>query len=260
MLILVMPRGTRLLSGVLLIITASALLTGCKGKAVAEAPQPIVEKPKPPTAVPMWLGNAERNFYGTGPWKEGELKIIWEVSTKGISGRLHKDPWGGTSWPGQPSIRDDRVFFPSADGYVYCLNKNDGSEIWKFRGTDSMKATPVLIGNKVIANGIDHHVYCLKAEDGSVIWDYQTGFEVDGSVIVVKDRLYFGGEDRNFYCLNLADGSLVYKVPVGSVEGSITIKDGRVYLGTEGGDLYCIDPADGKTIWKVRIGADSDST
>ncbi|MGZ5482137.1 MAG: PQQ-binding-like beta-propeller repeat protein, partial [Pyrinomonadaceae bacterium] len=235
-------------------------LLGCGGKAAVEIKAGPVEKPKPPSAVPMWLGNAERNFYGTGPWKDGELTVIWEVETGFISGRLHKDPWGGTSWPGQPSIKDNRVYFPSADGNVYCLDKDDGSVIWKFKGKDSFKATPAIFGDKIIASGLDHSIYCINANDGTMIWEYKTGFEIDGSTVLVGDRLYFGAEDRNFYCLNFTDGSLIYKVPVGSVEGNITMKDGRAYFSTEQGDLYCVDPADGRTIWKTRIGADSDST
>src|SRR5438105_7393203 len=39
-------------------------------------------------------------------------------------GRLHKDPWGGSGWPGQPAIVGDRVYFGSADSYVYCLNRD----------------------------------------------------------------------------------------------------------------------------------------
>ena len=236
-------------------------LLGCGGRAASEVKaDPVVEKPKPPSAVPMWLGNGERNFYGTGPWKDGELTVIWEVETGFISGRLHKDPWGGTSWPGQPSIKDNRVYFPSADGNVYCLDKDDGSVIWKFKGKDSFKATPAIFGDKIIASGLDHSIYCINANDGTLIWEYKTGFEIDGSTVLVGDRLYFGAEDRNFYCLNFTDGSLIYKVPVGSVEGNITMKDGRAYFSTEQGDLYCVDPADGRTIWKTRIGADSDST
>lgn len=250
-------------SRLLLAVCALALpagLIGCGGKVTSEVKaDPIVEKPKP-TAVPMWLGNAERDFYGTGPWKDGELTVIWEVETGFITGRLHKDPWGGTSWPGQPSIKDDRVYFPSADGNVYCLDKDDGSVIWKFKGKDSFKATPAIFGDRIIASGLDHSIYCLNANDGTLIWEYKTGFEVDGSTVREGDRLYFGGEDRNFYCLNFNDGSLIYKVPVGSVEGNITMKSGRAYFSTEQGDLYCVNPADGATIWKTRIGADSDST
>ena len=153
-------------------------LVGCGGKAVSETKaEPRIEKPKPPTSVPMWLGNGERNFFGTGPWKDGELKVIWEVETGFISGRLHKDPWGGTSWPGQPSIKDDRVYFPSADGNVYCLEKENGAVIWKFKAKDSFKATPVILEDKILASGLDHHLYCLNAKDGTLI---NTGHQSGG--------------------------------------------------------------------------------
>ena len=69
------PFSMRHVFDVLLIICTLAFLIGCTSKAVTEKPAIIPEKPKPPTAVPMWLGNAERTFYGTGPWKDGELKI-----------------------------------------------------------------------------------------------------------------------------------------------------------------------------------------
>jgi outer membrane protein assembly factor BamB len=157
----------------------AVLLPGCTGKAVTESPPPKIEKPKPPTAVPMWLGNAERNFYGTGPWKDGELEILWEFKTSSTSGRLHKDPWGGTSWPGQPSVEGDHVYFPSADGNTYCLDKNDGSVIWKFKAKDSFKATPVILTTRP-GQRADHHLYCINPKDGSLIWDFEAGFEING--------------------------------------------------------------------------------
>src|SRR4051794_19601837 len=228
-------------------------------KGEAEKKPGVVAPPPPPAAMLTWLGDPARSSYGTGPWKEGELTVTWELKTGGISGRLHKDPWGGTSWPGQPSVDGDRVYFPSADGNAYALRRSDGTEIWKFKGRDSFKATPTIAGDRIIASGLDHHVYCLS-KDGKLLWDHETGFEVDGAAAIVNDKVYFGGEDHYLYCLNLSDGALVYKTLVGSVEGSITFKDDLIYLCTEEGDLFCMNPADGKVIWKARIGADSDST
>src|ERR1700738_1845387 len=123
-----------------------SFLAGCREKPIVAHP-PIIEKPKPPTAVPMWLGNAERNFYGTGPWKDGELKVIWDFKTGATRGRFHPDPWGGSGWPGQPAIVGDRVYFGSADSYVYCLNKTDGSLIWKYKTTAGGKSSPCVDGN-----------------------------------------------------------------------------------------------------------------
>jgi outer membrane protein assembly factor BamB len=190
--------------GIVITICLTVLLPGCTGKALTETPPPVIEKPKPPTTIPMWLGNAERNFFGTGPLKDGELKVIWEVETSWTRGRLHPDPWGGSGWPGQAAIVGDRVYFGSADSYVYCLNKNDGSVIWKFKTTDSAKSSPCVVGNRLVIGNLDHTVYCLNTDDGSLVWKYQTGFETDSSSSIVDDRVYIGGEDHFYYCFDFS--------------------------------------------------------
>ena len=151
------PRGVRRFGGAM-IICATVLLPGCRKATPPPPPPPVVEKPKPPPAVPTWLGNPERNFYGTGPWKDGELKIVWEVQTGSISGRFHPDPWGGTSWPGQPSVEGDFVYFPSADGNTYCLNRADGSVVIgrnTVRDPAELKELTVQVAAAWLACGLD---------------------------------------------------------------------------------------------------------
>src|SRR5690348_1829441 len=186
------------------LLAALISIPACGGKVISktEAHQPDPPKP-PPSSVPAWLGNNTRNFYGTGPWSGEKLEVVWEFETKFTSGRLHKDPWGGSSWPGQPSVDEEHVYFGSADGHLYCLNARDGSLVWSFKTEDSLKATPTIAGDRLIASGLDHYVYCINARDGSLIWKYKTGFEVDCSAAVIGDRVYFGGEDGFFYALNL---------------------------------------------------------
>jgi len=95
------------------------------------------------------------------------------------------------------------VYFGSADGYLYCLNKQDGTLVWSFKTEDSLKANPTIAGDRLIASGLDHFVYCVKISDGSLLWKFKTGFEVDCSSTIVDERVYIGGEDGFFYCLNL---------------------------------------------------------
>ena len=193
----------------ILIIVSVSTLTSCGTKVVSETRATPADPPKPPPSVQMWLGSPSRSFYGTGPWTDEPLQVFWEFKTSSISGRLHKDPWGGTSWPGQPSVDEHNVFYPSADGNVYCLNVRDGSLVWKFKAEDSFKATPVIAGNRIIASGLDHYIYCINRKDGTLLWKYKTGFEVDCGSAVIDGKVYFGGEDGFFYCLNLEDGSAV---------------------------------------------------
>src|SRR5687767_4281963 len=102
------PSPSRFLASSLSLILLLALsfsLAACGGSLVKETvAETKVERPAPPpTSVPTWLGNTSRTFYGTGPWSDHPSEILWEFETGFISGRLHKDLWGGTSWPGQPS-------------------------------------------------------------------------------------------------------------------------------------------------------------
>src|SRR4026207_1981083 len=98
----------RFLISACLVLSFTLSLNACGGKLVKETvAEPKIERPAPPpTSVPTWLGNASRTFNGTGPWSERPSEILWEFETRFVSGRLHKDPWGGTSWPGQPSVGD----------------------------------------------------------------------------------------------------------------------------------------------------------
>src|SRR5918993_4524332 len=178
------PTQTSFVFRFLLAVSSAALAIGataCAGPVVQKTEAEAIRKEAPPTSVPLWMGSLTRDFYGTGPWPDRPVDVIWEVETKLISGRLHKDGWGGTSWPGQPSVAGDRVYFGSADGNLYCLDKRDGTLIWRFKTEDSLKATPTIAGDKIIASGLDHYVYCLNAADGPLIWKYKTGFEIDCS-------------------------------------------------------------------------------
>ena len=98
------------------------------------------------------------------------------------------------------------------------------------------------MGDRLIVSGLDHYIYCLDKRDGSLIWKFKTGFEVDCSAAVIDGRVYFGSEDGFFYSLNLDDGTLIYKTErLGSMEGSFSVVDGRAYIGTEQGDLFCLN-------------------
>ena len=239
------PRSLRLVSRLLLTISACVFclsLAACGGRVIQKTEaEPLRETPEAlPEGVPLWLGNPGRNYYGTGPWPDRPLEVIWEFETKLTSGRLHKEGWGGSSWPGQPSVSGNRVYFGSADGYLYCLNKSDGSLVWQFKAEDSLKTTPTLAGDRIIASGLDHYVYCLNAHDGSLIWKYKTGFEVDCSAAVIDGRVYFGGEDGFFYVW------IWMMVRLFTRRNDLDpwkagLRGGPIYIATEQGNLLSAD-------------------
>jgi outer membrane protein assembly factor BamB len=90
-----------------------------------------------------------------------------------------------------PTVHKDRVYAGSDDGYVYCLNADDGTLIWKYRPGPS--------DEKVIGN-----------ERMISLWPVRT------SVVVDQDTLYcsagvFPYEGLYICALNADDGSVIWK-------------------------------------------------
>ena len=99
-------RNTALNSFLLLIflLFGSLGVTSCvsKGTVSQVSAKPVPETKPTPSAVATWLGNPERNFYGTGPWPDGQLQIIWEVKTGSTSGRLSANGTGNVATSRRP--------------------------------------------------------------------------------------------------------------------------------------------------------------
>ncbi|MBN2377132.1 MAG: PQQ-binding-like beta-propeller repeat protein [Sedimentisphaerales bacterium] len=90
-----------------------------------------------------------------------------------------------------PTIADGRVYFGSDDGYVYCLNAQDGSLVWKYRSGFSDEK---VIGNQRMIS----------------MWPVRTSVVVDrGQVLFCAGVFPFEG--IQICALNVADGSVVWK-------------------------------------------------
>ena len=90
-----------------------------------------------------------------------------------------------------PTVTKGRVYFGSDDGFVYCLNANDGSVVWKYRAGPS--------DEKVVGNGRVISIWPVRT---SVIVD-------DGQVLFCAGIFPFEGI---YICaLNTEDGSLIWK-------------------------------------------------
>jgi len=120
-----------------------------------------------------------------------------------------------------PTVADNRVYFGSDDGYVYCLDARNGSLIWKYRagpgdekviGNGRMISlwpvrTSVLVdeGKVYFAAGVfpfeGIYICAVGADDGAVIWRNDTigdrahdleygGISPHGYLVASRDVLY----------------------------------------------------------------------
>ncbi len=165
-----------------------------------------------------------------------------------------------------PSIRGNRIFFGSDDGYVYCLKANKGDFIWKYRAGPSDKKvigngrmialwpvrTSVLVEDDVVYFGAGVFPYegtyicALNAKSGKVIWKNDTigdkahelqfgGISPHGYLLASKDILYVPSGRSMPAAFDRKTGKFLYTLIPGSKAGGTwgLIDDELLIAGVE---------------------------
>lgn len=175
---------------------------------------------------------------GTGP-EDPFLKWVYETDSYVVS---------------SPAAVGDRVYVGSYDDYLYCLDAENGSPVWKY-SMSNVRSSPAVADGKVYVGSWDTYIYCLNADNGSLVWRYKTGDRIESSPTVVNDRVYIGSYDNYVYCLNAENGSLVWKYPTGMWVGSSpAVADGSVFIGSGDTYVYCLRADNGSLIWSYKTG------
>ncbi len=80
----------------------------------------------------------------------------------------------------------DRIFL-GMKGHVVCLNRKDGSEVWRTKLKSSQLTNVVLEqSNLYVAAG--GHLYCLQATDGKLLWENQLSGLGYGPCIIATEN------------------------------------------------------------------------
>lgn len=163
-----------------------------------------------------------------------------------------------------------RIYFGSADGYFYALNKSTGDLTWKYQTQGAIAATPVVAGSAVIFTSRDNFVYALNSNTGQLIWKFQmqpildayTEWEYFTSTpVVTENKLLIGSGDGNLYALTLAQGKQLWKYKTnGRIRATPLVAGTTIYQPSDDGVVYVINANDGKLQWKFETeGATLDS-
>lgn len=149
-----------------------------------------------------------------------------------------------------PAVVNGKVYVGSFDTYVYCVDSDNGSLIWKYKTGDRVESSPAVVDGKVYVGSYDKYVYCLNAENGTLEWQYLTGRSITSSPAVTTDRLFIGSGDTYIYCLRRDNGSLIWSYKTESgVYSSPSFSAGRVYVGSHDGYVYCLNSSNGNKLW-----------
>lgn len=239
---------------------------------VAAIPEPAAENPEPitygETDWTCWRGpDGDAKSKMTGiltDWSKGLTKN-WEINY------LCRGPSSAT-WSA-PSIQGNRLVITGRDeneDYVFCLNPEDGSLIWKqsYKAAAvpsygmGARATPWIDGEKVYTFGRSGDLVCWDLFNGNKIW--HGNVTADGgeehtwghsSSPFVTDSLVIvnGGGAARTIAYNKFTGDIKWTSGTGlpgyAAITSMMIEDTQVLLSFHGAGLSAINPDNGDELW-----------
>ena len=120
---------------------------------------------------------------------------------------------------------------------------------------DSIGATPVLAGQRLIVGSIEGTVLALDVSTGQELWRHEVGAPIRASLAATGDVLLVGSGDGFLHVLDLETGTELDKVNAGGpVERSPAVDGGVAYTGAIGGRVTAWDVATGAIPWRVELG------
>ena len=126
---------------------------------------------------------------------------------------------------------DTVYFGSSVDNKVYALDAATGEECWSFFTDGPIRLAPTVCENRVFVGSDDGFVYCLDADDGTLLWKVRGGpnnekllgsgkmisrWPIRTGVLVDEGIAYFGAgifPHENVYlrAVRASDGKLIWK-------------------------------------------------
>lgn len=176
-------------------------------------------------------------------------KTLWRFQTQG--------PIRGPA-----AVSGDRIFFGSADGFVYAVEKSDGALAWKFETGGAVVAGTGVSESMVYVSSRDGAVYALDRASGELRWKFameplvpvDTEWEFFAAApVVAGGRALVGSGDGHLYALDADTGELAWKFKTnGRVRATPLVARGVVYQPSNDNFVYALSEADGALLWKFE--------
>ncbi|MBN1936750.1 MAG: PQQ-binding-like beta-propeller repeat protein [Anaerolineae bacterium] len=141
------------------------------------------------------------------------------------------------------------------DGYIYAIDAQNGSLIWKTKIEGSVWASPLVEGDTLYLGTLQGIVYALSIQDGSTLWTQSVGGEVRSQPAFVDGWLYFGCEDGKLYVFNADDGTkraspLGDKVEKASIHTTPVYDGKHLYVVATDSTVYALDLERNVIVWE----------
>lgn len=154
-----------------------------------------------------------------------------------------------------PLLVGDLLYVVTLDGTLYCLNKKDAAEIWKFTTAPKEKRKPVhssptTDGNTIVFGSDDGSVYAVDRLNGQLRWKYYIGGSIVATPIINEGNVVVGSTNGLLVALRASDGTLKWRYDTGSkIFGAASASKDLIFVGSADGRCHAVKSSSGATVW-----------
>ncbi|HEY3246381.1 MAG TPA: PQQ-binding-like beta-propeller repeat protein [Phycisphaerae bacterium] len=217
---------------------------------------------------PQWTFETTQPVYGA-PLIEGDTVFIGDNG-----GRMHaldlatgKPRWtferADYSIECKPCLWNDLLVFGAWDGYVYALNRGDGSVKWKSLGPSSSVEKAARYYSPADCGPIAISERLYVCDRGYRLGVYDREGKLAATIGTDVSAIGLSEDGQSFYTRGTKDrvgkrdsaGEIVWEmdVPAGRFPIPPTERGGKLYLCSNIGLLSVLDARDGKLLWQYQV-------
>ena len=154
---------------------------------------------------------------------------------------------------GAPVASGEAVYVPVADGTLFVLSTQDGTQQWSFHADGALWSDPVVTEDRIFIGTLTHKVYALDLQ-GKVLWTHDVGGAVAESPSLVDGALLIGALGRPLLALDPATGEELWTAASERwIWASAVSSDGVAYFGDLGGRLAAASVHDGSILDEASL-------
>jgi outer membrane protein assembly factor BamB len=151
-----------------------------------------------------------------------------------------------------PELVDGTVYAGSTDGYLYAVEAQDGTDLWR-HGIGGAIESAVAVGDGTVYASTDA-LHAVDAETGAGRWEFDPASRISGSPAVADGTVFVGTSQGRLYAVDADSGSGEVVFDSNDEYGvarlaSPTVADGAVFVGSDTGRIHAVDPDAAAELW-----------
>ena len=180
--------------------------------------------------------------------------VLWRFRTHRYDAELVTTDAQHLGIHGSPAFDDGHVYVGDYSGYLYAVDKRDGSPVWENQLGGSIGSSPVVFGGVVFIAveypAPDGKVFLVRAATGEVLWSTPSLGQFPHSSVTIdaaRGLLFVGANNGVLFCFDYVGRQLVWAYPTGgAIKSTAALAGDTVYVTSWDSKLHAVEIATGQ--------------